>query len=234
MDRGAICDAFAVRIIGFCFCIAFTELFDVSQFLDENSNHHNAGARGETEFGSYPPDLLRLRQQVLILRKDGWWDEVQKIDSQYARTLEAASALTDADFKFTELVKYGINPDLVLQSFFKVLPNMELELEQSTAGLSNVSDTWKSSAPTIESYLEHGVVPSTLRSNAETSPFTPEPVALLNSAYRFYIQSMSKLLSHIENADARSITDRIRWTKRIEMWTAKAIEDVLLIKGRAK
>ena len=93
-----------------------------------------------------------------------------------------------------------------------------MELEQSTAGLSNVSDTWKSSAPTIESYLEHGVVPSSaFRGKHETSPFTPEPVALLNSAYRFYIQSMSKLLSHIENADARSITDRIRWTKGLNV-----------------
>jgi hypothetical protein len=226
------CDAFAVRIVGFCFSLAFVELFDVAQFLDESGRHKNAGARGETEFASYPPDLLRLRQQVAVLKKDGWWNELQRIDSHYVRALEAADTLADGDFRFQQLKTNNIDPVPVLQSFFAVLPKVESELELSTLGLSNASEKWKESAAAVESYLEHGVVPSTLRSSEGAPLLTPEPVALLNSAYRFYVQSMSKLLSHIEGADENSITHRIRWAKRIETWTAKAIEDVLLLRGR--
>lgn len=227
------CDVFAVKLVGLCFSIAFTELFDVAKFLDTAGKLTPGGMRGETEFRQYPPDLLRVRQQSRILQTDGWWDMVQSLDSQYANALGAAVSLDDSAFRCTALqAEWKVDPIPILQSFFAVLPNLELELEQCTAGLSNCSQNWKDSAETIEKYLESGVVPSTLRKEEGAEEFHPTPIALLNSAYRFYIRSMPLLMNRISNADPNEVESRIRWTRRVENWTSKAIEDVLLLSRR--
>lgn len=223
------CDVFAVRLVGLCFSIAFTEVFDTAMFLDVSGMLPPGGSRGETEFREYPPDLLRIRQQARVLQKDGWWDTVQSLDSQYAKVLMAAVELKDSDFRCSAL---QANPVPVLETFFAVLPNLEVELEKAASGLQVCAQEWKDSADIIERYLEYGIVPSTLRRSTEGDNFTPSPIALLNSAYRFYIRSMPALMGRIKDADPNDIEKRIRWTRRVENWTAKAIEDVLLLNGR--
>ena len=123
------------------------------------------------KFGLYPPDFLRLRQQVNVLRKDGWWKEVQNIDCQYVRVLEAANTLQDHDFKFSQVQSvYGINPEPILQSFFAVLPEEDAAVEESSIGLPILANAWKESSAAIEMHLEHGVVPSSLRSERAACP----------------------------------------------------------------
>jgi hypothetical protein len=227
------CDIFAVRILGLCFSIAFTELFDVAMFLDETGNLPVAATRGETEFRKYPPDLLRVREQTRVLQKDGWWDMALSLGSQYSNAMDASNKVPDSSFLCSALqVELKVDPVPVLGAFFAVLPKLELELEQCTVGLPNCSQDWKDSAETIERYLGLGIVPSTLRNREKKEEFHPSPVALLNSAYRFYVRSMPSLMSHIAKADPNEIESRVQWTRRVETWTAKAIEDVLLLNRR--
>jgi hypothetical protein len=224
------CDAFAVRLVGFCFSAAFAELFDLARLLDERGKYDTQKSRDGAEFAEYPPDLLRLRQQAMRLERDGWWNELKAIDSQYATSIVAAKELEDKDFVCPALFsEHSMDPVPVIQSFFKILPRVEIELEQATAGLTSSSRGWSAFSDGIASCLEHGVVPSSLRDEAGEPS---DVVTLLNSAYRFYVQEMPKLMLHIAKADPASISDRMHWARRVELWTSKAIEDVLLLRRK--
>jgi len=232
------CDLFAVRMFGFCFSFAYIELFDVSNCLDANDRFLSrfAAARGITNFSpEYPPDLLRLRQQTSLLKTDGWLDDVLAIDSHYARTLEAAAGLTDSQFSWHWLRKTlpdSVDCEKVLGCFFSSLPKINDAMEECTKGLPVAYREWSSSSKWIEECLENGVVPSSIRSRSRTDPWPPAPVSLLNSAYRFYAQSMPKLLRLIEGTGTDPVGERVQWSQKIEMWTSKAIEDVLLTRKR--
>jgi hypothetical protein len=225
------CDAFAVRIVGFCFSLAFVELFDTATVLDENAKYVRAS--GTTEFSVYPPDLFRLRNQVAVLSADGWWDDLVKTDSHYVRTLEAADGIDDADFTFPTLSSIpAFNPAQAISLFFRILPSILVEVNAATVGVENGAGYWKEHGELIEKYLENGVVPSSLISGGP-HPTTPKPIALMNASYKFYVESLPRLLDRIEEASSDKIMDMAYWAKRVEMWTAKAIDDVILLdRGR--
>lgn len=229
------CDLFAVRLVGFCFSLAFVELFDVSTVLEENSVYSPARATGKTEFLQYPPDLFRLRQQVAVLQQDKWWLNLQKIDSHYIRTFEAATALRDQDFGFLELRNYftNIDPAVVLSAFYGVIPTIFSELDKITSGLRLGTDGWESTDKGIALYLRNGIVPSSIRLEASgANTIHPEPVSLLNASYKFYLEGLDDLIANIEGAEVINVGDRTKWAKKVELWTAKAIEDVMLMTGR--
>ena len=52
----------------------------------------------------------------------------RRLTRNTVRVPEAASGLSDSQFNFPELRKSGIDPGPVLQSFFEVLPTLEVEL----------------------------------------------------------------------------------------------------------
>jgi hypothetical protein len=87
--------------------------------------------------------------------------------------------------------------------------------------------------PKIESYLEHGIVPSNLlQKSGELKFHVPSLVPLLNSSYKFYAQSLDKLLNHIEDAKVGDIKCRSEWATKVQMWTAKAIEDGNIVRAK--
>jgi hypothetical protein len=224
------CDLFAVRLVGFCFCLAFVELYDVSMILDENSAYSPGRSVGLTEFTDYPPDLFRLRQQVSVLKQDRWWPHVEEIDSHYVRTLEAAGKLTEQDFKMPNL--FNIDPGIILAAFFAIVPKISDKLDEITEGLKIETDEWQKNDQDISLYLQNGIVPSSLRSGGLTDDFIhPKPVSLLNASYKFYLQGLNLLISNIDGAKVDNKEDRVKWAKKVEMWTAKAIEDVMLMTG---
>jgi hypothetical protein len=231
------CDIFAVRLFGFSFSFAFVELFDVSSSLNESQESFlGAEKRAELDFvQGYPPDFLRLRQQISILKKDKWWPDVLEIESHYSRTLAFAEKLTDPEFSCRWLegeAPLAIHVRRLLTCFFNVLPKLEASLEEATAGLKIARDQWAESAELIEAYLEQGVVPSTLQREEDGPLLIPAPVSLINSAYRFYLQSLPKLLDRIDDAGSGQVTDRAFWSHKVEEWTSKGIEDVLLTRAK--
>jgi hypothetical protein len=220
------CDLFAVRLVGFCFTFAFVELFDAAAILDENSAYSPDRSMTKPEFSQYPPDLFRLRQQVAVLVEDGWWTELTGIDSHYVRTLEAAVSLKDGDFRFTELpASIAADPKVVLSAFFAVVPRIQAELNSITAGLKVEAGAWKEADKEIALYLQNGIVPSAMKK-------LPDTVSLLNASYKFYLEGLDLLLAKIKDADPSRPVDRAKWTKKVESWTAKAIEDVFLMSGK--
>jgi hypothetical protein len=121
------CDSFAVRLVGFCFSLAFVELFDVSTSLDENGQYTNSP--GDTDFEKYPPDLFRLRQLVTLLETDGWWTSIRGLESHYVKTLIAAKALRDEDFSCPWLTRNGYDSKKILEVFYSLRPSLQTEIE---------------------------------------------------------------------------------------------------------
>jgi hypothetical protein len=216
------CDVFAVRMVGFCYSFAFVELFDASKALNETGKLTRAS--GMTDFDEYPPHLFRLQQQVAVLKKDQWWDELRNVNAHYVKLLEEVDLMKESDFT---LSSFGlIDTNKVKTAFFKVVPLIFLELDAVTAGLESGLTEWKRVCPTIESYLEYGIVPSNLLKKRGALEFdVPSLVPLLNASYKFYVQLLDTLLNHIDDADVTNIECRSKWATKVQMWTAKAIED---------
>jgi len=115
------------------------------------------------------------------------------------------------------------------------VPTIFLELDGVTAGLESGLGEWKQVFPKIESYLEYGIVPSNLLENPGELRFhTPSLIALLNSAYKFYVQLLDTLLNHIDGANVGDVACRSDWATKVQTWTAKAIEDCNVLRAKTK
>jgi hypothetical protein len=87
---------------------------------------------------------------------------------------------------------------------------------EATSAAKRFEDTRK----TIEDCLAVGVVP-------HASPSSPlDPVSIINSAFCFYLTSLPKVVTEFEGAAAKqNVAIQSKWTKKLEDWTMKAIED---------
>jgi len=229
------CDVFAVRLIGFCFSLAFVELYDVATALDEDGVCDRSRAGTQRFFDSnsiHPPDLFRLRLQVSVLKADGWWDKLQREagDSQYVAALRAADGIKDRDFIYPKDFAPATPTD-VGAIFKEIVPNIIEELNRATGKIPSGATQWENQGELIEKYLENGVVPSTLMPDLTEEPVVPDPIAILNASYHFYIGSLSRIISRVEKANDKRVEDRSKWSSKLEMWAAKAIEDVVLLGG---
>jgi len=227
------CDAFAVRLVGFSFPFAFVELFDIAAVLDESARMPKS--KGDLLFHQYPPDLFRLKLQVSVLKTDGWWDTLKEKceGSHYLQTLETAGELSDEEFLIQPVPlqsKTGSEKVDVKGLFIEFLQGVLSEVDAATATVPNGAMLWMDAGDLIEKYLVNGTVPSTLIPSEGAKPIIPETVSLLNASYRFYVQSVPNLITKIEGADNSQIGDTSYWSKRVEMWTAKAVEDVDLLR----
>ena len=227
------CDVFAVRLIGFSYSLAFVELFDLPKALDENGRLSPPRSQSFPRFDEYPADLFRVKQQAAVLVKDRWWPELVKVDSHYVKLLQAAEQMTEADFEFP-LANQADSAKL-LSAFFAVVPQIFSELDAITAGLAPGFEEWTKTKSNVETYLEHGVVPSSLlEKKGELKFVRPHLVGLLNSSYKFYVESLNQLIAHIKDAKVSDIGTRSKWASKVQAWTSKAIEDVSLLEGKGR
>jgi dCTP deaminase len=72
----------------------------------------------------------------------------------------------------------------------------------------------------IQNCLGVGVVPHS------TDSVALDPISIINSAFCFYLTSLPTVITRFEGPSAQNnVAAHSRWTKRLEMWTMKAIED---------
>jgi len=225
------CDVFAVRLAGFSYSLAFVELFDFSKALDEDGKLSTHRSQSFARFDEYPADLFRVKQQAAVLVKDRWWPELVKVDSHYVKLLQAAEQMQNTDFEFP--IAHQVDPAKILAAFFAVVPQVFSELDAVTVGLAPGFDAWRRTSTNVETYLEHGVVPSSLlEKKGELNFVRPDLVGLLNSSYKFYVESLDRLIAHIKDAEASDVSTRSTWAGKVQTWTTKAIEDVSLLQGK--
>jgi hypothetical protein len=208
------CDLFALCLSGPAFSFAFIDLLALSR---------NAPSRTCT--ASHPADALRLRQQARLLQEPsiGWWSVIQSSSNHYVKLLADSLAITDAEFVVQNAVAGGVEA-VALQCFLQMIAEPQNAIIETFKDLEVGVAEYAKLKTYIQSFLSHGVVPSRLV--VDGVPTTPSGLTVLNATYFFYLDSLDELLARISTTKKDCLECRSNWAERVEMWTAKALEDV--------
>jgi hypothetical protein len=174
---------------------------------------------------------------VELLKALGWWQEVLQYKTHYVRLLQKAETTPLSYYIF-----YSDDPSKqhlltkTLQAFFQIPNTVQEIVRDRMSGVDLGLTDFQLYHESIEQYLQNGVVPSTIIvGNSGTSDGSqvrhPTFVAILNTGYKFYLESLPALLKNIDGPDSNSCSDRSAWMKRLETWTMKAIEDSELLRA---
>jgi hypothetical protein len=231
------CDLFAVLLIGPCYTYAFIEIFDLGNTLEQDGSLNRSAAATTFQFSaSHPALAYRLKQQVEMLEKLGWWNEMSKSGSHYISVLKNAKSAMEKDFSFPLFPSVETN---AIAMAFALANVVSTQVENALSPIDNGVAEYNRIRHVVSEYLRHGVVPSSVLDPKDGSTIHPSPVTILNVAYQLYLDALSDLIKSIEGQDATSVEHRNTWIQRLEMWTSKALDDHELLekqreaKGRA-
>lgn len=227
------CDLFAVWLIGPCYALTYVELFGLTTILDPNeTSGFQVTAGSKTFIRSHPADLFRLKQQVLLLQRLGWWTEIESLNSHYVDVLRNAIEASESKLEFPTREKDSGYAHQTLRAFLELAPfvaNLVWELAKDSDGkeMDCGLEEYKKFGDLVEEYLSRAVVPSTIFDGSEH--WYPSPVTVLNASMKFYLESLEKLMNSIEGQKTALAGHRSRWIQRLESLTGKAIEDHQLL-----
>jgi hypothetical protein len=221
------CDLFAVFLIGPCYTYAFIEILDIANILNPDGKLNKSAAATHFQFSdSHPAILFRLQQQVRMLEKLGWWAKINPSASHYMSVLKAAEAAAADEFSFPlfpATQKNSVNAAIEISKV--VAAKVESTLTPIESGVAEYSRIREA----VAEYIRHGVVPSTVPDPTTGLSIHPSPVTVLNVAYQLYLDEFSDLIRSIAKQDASSVSDRNKWTRSLEMWALKALDDYELL-----
>jgi hypothetical protein len=236
------CDLFALRLVGPCYSLAYIELFGLTTVLDPAVPSGHVLTQEFCEFSSsHPADLYRLKQHVMLLEELGyesrgkkftWWAELDKFQSHYVEVLKVARSISDGEFTSSFDQKWHQHFEETRKAFFGLADILRATVNEVVGNLDSGLKGFRIFGPCIEEYLSNGVVPSTVLVGGHLC--YPDPLAILNASYKFYLESLDTLINSIQNQDSSSVGHRDRWIKRLELWTIKALEDHRLLKEQRK
>lgn len=223
------CDLFAVWLIGPCYSFAYIELFGLTAILDDSVPSGfsvTAGAGSAIFQPRHPADLLRLRQQVSLLKKLGWWQAVKAIKSHYVDVLTSSTKVSKGIFEYED--KDAPLAQETIKAFFILAPRVSeriTEIMKDSEGrrLESGLKSYLKFNDVIGKYLVRAVVPSTVFLDGEH--WYPDEISILNASTRFYLESLGNLMEGVEGQKPSLAGHRSNWAKRLEGLTTKAIED---------
>ena len=213
------CDLFALRLLGPAYSFASIELFSLLGLLDDE---------GSCEFNSsHPADACRFREHLLELKSQGWWAVVKKFDTEHVQLIQHLGGMSESKYVFP------LAPGLV-RAFLPLRKRIQDLVGETIVSTGSDLREFRNWNRKIQEYLSCGVVPSTLA--VKRRFYFPPPVAVMNAAFGFYLESLWRLIANTEDPDyvARDVGERGKLSGRIELWTIKALEDYRLLQGEAK
>lgn len=224
------CDLFAVRFVGPCYSYAFIEIFDLTNYLGGDGSLDKIAAAPALKFSySYPAYLYRIQKQAELLKTIGWWPHIHESKSTCQKLLESVQKMDSSSFVFP----FGVD----LQAQFvdclnRLIAEIYTVIEGSLKGLDPGVAEYSRLNTTVKDYLLEGVVPSTILEPGSGKRSVPDTVTVLNSAYQLYLDNLPELIERIEGQDPASVEHRARWTKNLENWTLKTLDDLGLISAK--
>ena len=220
-----------MRLIGPCYSLAFIDLFGVTSILNPAIPIGYSLPKEEREFSkSHPADIYRLQQHVTYLVKLGWWPHVLKIKSHYVDVLKALSdkAVLDLHSKIFEFPNSEKpNQQNAVHAFYDFGKSLIAVVDDVVGSLDNGVGGYERHGELVEQYLQNAVAPSTVFDG--TTHWYPDLSTLLNASTKFRLESVGRFVDGIENQRPELVGHRSRWMKRLELLTAKAIEDHQLL-----
>lgn len=207
------CDLFAIRLIGPAFSFASTELFGLLGLMSPGA---------QVMFSdSHPAQACRFSEHLRQLEMDGWWDLVKDIPAEQPKAIAQTAGRSVGEYRLD--LDAELKPDCgLIQAFLELLPAIRTAVGSLTGAIACSAHEFQDFRNHIERCLAHGVVPSV---PTELGAAPPTPVATINAAFCFYLSGLPKLMGNLEDQDPRNVEHRVRWMRRVEMWTMKAIED---------
>ena len=213
------CDLFAIWMIGPAYCYAYIEIFDLPRILSSDPKVLAL----ECEFNaSHPSHIVRLQQQISLLRILGWWPHVQNTKSHYSAVLQLVDSVDQKKFVFTQSDNPNRAGDAVA-SFLLLCQDIHNVVTSTLSGLKSGLDGFEAYDEDIRKHLSRAVVPSSIVRDGVMH--CPDPVAVVNASYCMCLAAMDGLIDRIEAQDLTSVRTRGQWIDRLELWTIKAIED---------
>lgn len=204
------CDLFALRLVGPAFSFSLVEILGL---LGSHSRELMVTFNEE-----HPAPACRFAEHVKLLRKDTWWDAIAHIQPEQKRLIQELAEIPSTDYK---AYAGESGPKGLMAAFVgSIIPKIENLVRHATPEAKPAAERFGSARRTIEECLSVGVVP---HSNSSTPP---DPVSIINSAFCFYLTALPKIVTKFEGAAAKNNVEiRSKWTKKLEDWTMKAIED---------
>jgi len=202
------CDLFALRLVGPAFTFALVEILAMLDSLSRK--------RTITFDQEHPAPACRFGEHVKLLREDGWWEKISHISPEQKMLVERLADIPSTDYKVDEGPEYLLAPFLD-----KVIPAVRALVRQVAPEAAPLAEKFAEERRTIEECLGVGVVPHT---NPPTAALNP--VSIINSAFCFYLTSFPSVVTKFEGENVENNVEiRSKWTKKLEDWTMKAIED---------
>src|SRR5205085_448983 len=150
-----------------------------------------------------------------------WWPHLLRFNSHYVEVLRYVDTISSAKYTFTTEPPTLGAP--TLSAFFVLLPHVYEVVKSVLQTLDAGCTNYERYAEGIENYLHRGVVPSTIL-NAKGEFEHPDPISVINVAYKIHLESINVLLTQV-GQDVKSVEARGEWSKRLEIWASKAFED---------
>ena len=119
-------------------------------------------------------------------------------------------------------------PPGFIESFLRLLPQVRQEIATTFANIKPAVEVFAKHNNAIQECLLQGIVPSAIFGAGELSA-PSESIALINSAFFFYLTFLDKLISSISDKKPDNIEDRSWMTRRLEAWTLMALENIRLL-----
>jgi hypothetical protein len=206
------CDLFAIRLLGPAFSFALVEILSMLGFLSSKLS---------VKFNpTHPASACRFAEHVNMLTADSWMEAIKDIKSEQKKLLEAFAMIPRSRYNFY-LDDTTRGPQALVNAFLdSVIPAIRKLVHELTPESNFAVRRFGRVRHDIEECLKVGVVPIMQHSNS------PDPVSLINSAFCFYLTSLPEVITNFEGPGAdRDVDIYSKWTRRLEMWTMKAIED---------
>ncbi|SRR5713101_831682 len=206
------CDLFAIRLLGSAFSFALVEILGMLGFLSRKDS---------VKFNpTHPASACRFAEHINMLRRDSWLEAIADVKPEQKELIERLAKIPRSSYRFyTDDTTRG--PQSLVDAFLdSVVPAIRKLVCRVTPEAKLAVKRFNQTRDDIEECLRVGVVPHTKNSNS------PDPVSIINSSFCFYLTSLPEVINEFEGAKAKNdIEKHSLWTKRLEMWTMKAIED---------
>jgi hypothetical protein len=217
-------DLFALELTGPAFTFAAFEFFSLYGVLDATE----AVAFSD----SHPAPACRFHEHFRSLRATGWIPELRSLRVQQIELLTRLAVLPASDYRYSFYDSPVIGKHLV-EAFLSILPTVRRLVRGSFKGPSRAVRDFRTWNPLISQALNHGVVPSrVIRRKKEEFP---SPEAVVNSAFCFYLKNLPAFVKTIRTIPEQrpdSPEHRAKWSRRLQLWTLKALEDHRLLVRR--
>lgn len=214
------CDLFALWLIGPAYSFASIELLSLLDVLDKDS---------AKEFDSeHPCFAFRFNEHKEQLNAQGWWAAIKDLNCEHPRLIEEMASINPVDY--TSFPHEPLFDTELIPAFLRLRPEIR-RLVKTTVGNRDAGlNAFVALKSGIDECLSNGIVPSVLHGRGED----PLPLALINAAFVFYLQSLSALIEAIDGPGPMDIEHRSDISRRLEMWVLKAIEDCNLLTRYSK